>query len=217
MEHFHAILVKPDEGTEFYSSWTPSVTIRDCRFERTNTRGLLITTRRKVLIENNTFYRTGMHAILIADDASGWYESGPVQDVTIRNNTFEECGYNQAPGNYVIAIAPENHELVPGYMVHRNIRIENNVFKVYDFPVLTARSTEALIFKNNKIIRTGFMEPKGDYRPQFKLNACRKVEIRNNPVEGFSDISVQLENMDKKEVITDIKDVKMNITNKKHR
>ena len=161
------------------TTWTPSVTIRDCRFERTNTRGLLITTRRKVLIENNTFYRSGMHAILISSEASSWYESGPVQDVTIRNNSFEEGGYNQAPGNYVIAIAPENHELVPGYMVHRNIRIENNIFKVYDYPILTARSTENLFFTGNKIIMTDFMA-KGKKRPEFDLTSCSKVMIDNN-------------------------------------
>jgi len=35
----------------------------------------------------------------------------------------------------------------PAIWYHRNIRIEDNVFKIYDYPVLTARSTEALIFK----------------------------------------------------------------------
>ena len=149
-------------------TWTPEVRISNSRFEKTNTRGLLITTRRKVLIENNTFYRTGMHAILIANDASSWFESGPVQDVTIRNNTFEECAYDQAPGNYVIAIAPENHKLIPGYMVHRNIRIENNIFKVYDYPILTARSTENLIFRNNIIVRTDFKKISDTKRSQFK-------------------------------------------------
>jgi hypothetical protein len=194
-------------------TWTPEVSITNSRFEKTNTRGLLLTTRRKILIENNTFCRTGMHAILIADDASSWFESGPVKDVTIRNNTFEECGYNQTPGNYIIAIAPENHELVPGFMVHRNIRIEENTFKIYDFPVLTARSTEAFIFKNNKIIRTNFMEPKAN-RPNFNLNACRNVEIKDNPVEGFSGLSVQIENMNKKEIKTD-KEIKLNIVTNK--
>jgi hypothetical protein len=194
-------------------TWTPEVSITNSRFEKTNTRGLLLTTRRKVLIENNTFYRTGMHAILIADDASSWFESGPVNDVTIRNNTFVECGYNQAPGNFVIAIAPENHELVPGFTVHRNIRIEHNTFKIYDFPLLTARSTEALIFKNNRIIRTSFMEPNAN-RPNFILNACRKVEIKENPVEGFSDLSVQLENMDEREIKAD-KEMKLSIVTNK--
>ena len=188
-------------------TWTPAVTIRNCRFERTNTRGLLLTTRKKVLIENNTFYRTGMHAILIADDATSWYESGPVQDVTIRNNTFEECGYNQAPGNYVIAIAPENHQLVPGYMVHRNIRIENNIFKVYDYPILTARSTENLIFTGNQIIRTHLMNPQGEKRSSFFLNACRNVLIRNNKVQGELETMVQTENMGKKDMSADIKTI----------
>jgi hypothetical protein len=48
------------------------------------------------LIEHNEFLRTGIHAILTGDDASGWYESVPVLDVTIRNNTFTECGYSSA-------------------------------------------------------------------------------------------------------------------------
>ena len=183
-------------------TWTPSVTIRNCRFERVNTRGLLITTRKKVLIEKNAFIGIGMHAILIANDASSWYESGEVRDVTIRNNVFENCGYNSAPGNYIIAIAPETHG--SENIVHRNIRIENNIFKIYDFPVLTAHNTETLIFKNNKIIRTEFMKP-GDKRPQFSLNACRKAEIKNNQVEGFDDVSAKIENMSKRDLLTDIK------------
>jgi hypothetical protein len=186
-------------------TWTPEVSITNSRFERTNTRGLLLTTRKKVLIENNTFYRTGMHAILIANDASSWYESGPVQDVTIRGNTFEEGGYNQAPGNYVIAIAPENHQLVPGYRIHRNIRIENNIFKVYDYPILTARSTENLIFTGNEIIRTNLMKPQGEKRPSVFLNACRNVLIRNNKVQGELEPMIQTENMGKKDISADIK------------
>jgi len=187
-------------------TWTPSVTIRNCRFERVNTRGLLITTRKKVLIENNAFIGTGMHAILVANDASGWYESGEVKDITISNNIFENCGYNSAPDNYIISIEPESHG--SDNIIHRNIRIENNVFKVYDFPVLAARNTEVLIFKHNKIIRTDFMK-QGEKRPQFDLSACRKVDISNNAVEGFEDVSIQLKSMDKKELSTDITNVKM--------
>lgn len=195
-------------------TWTPSVVIRNCRFERTNARGVLITTRRKVLIENNEFIKTGMHAILIANDASSWFESGPVQDVTIRNNFFDNCGYISTPDNYVIAIAPENHEMVPGYIVHRNIRVENNVFKVYDFPILTARSTENLIFSNNKIIRTDFMKQQGGSRPQFNLNACKKVEIKKNQIEGFDAVTVRLENMIVKELSTDISVERVHTTTK---
>ena len=160
-------------------SWNPSLTVRNCRFESVNTRGLLVTTRGKVLIEGNTFYRTGMNAILIADDAMSWYESGPVEDVVIRGNEFVECAYNSTPNNYAIAIAPENHILVKDYYVHHNIRIENNIFKVYDAPLMTARSVDGLTFKNNKIIQTHLMDP-GVNKPSFKIVACRHVQISGN-------------------------------------
>ncbi|MDP4130858.1 MAG: right-handed parallel beta-helix repeat-containing protein [Bacteroidota bacterium] len=161
-------------------TWTPSVIIRHCRFEGTPTRGLLVTTRRPVLIEDNVFFRTGMQAILIADDASSWYESGEVENVIIRNNTFQECGYNAVPNNYIIAIMPENHQLIPGYMVHKNILIENNTFRIYDYPLLTARSTGGLIFKNNKVLRSTFMKTQENREAQISLTACSDVKISGN-------------------------------------
>lgn len=186
-------------------TWTPSLTIRNCRFEGTNTRGLLVTTRKKVIIADNTFYRTGMHAILIADDASSWYESGPVQDVTITGNIFEGCGYNSAPGNFVIAIAPENHTLVKGYMVHRNIRIENNDFRIYDYPILTARSTSNLIFSHNRITwMQNFMAPQTQMSASFSLTACEKVKIKENDFKVPFQPEIQLKEMLPATVATDL-------------
>lgn len=185
-------------------TWTPSLIVRNCRFERTNTRGILVTTRKRILIENNIFYRTGMHAILIANDAANWYESGEVTNVTICNNIFKECGYNSAPENYVISITPENHELVLGYMVHKNILVENNLFEVYDNPILTARSTENLVFKGNQIVKISFMKHQGEKRPNFNFDACSKVVIKNNKSEGFNKLIVLTENMMKEDIISDL-------------
>jgi polygalacturonase len=160
-------------------TWTPELTIRNSRFERTNTRGILVTTRKKVLIENNVFDRTGMHAILIADDASSWYESGPVTDVTIRNNIFEGCGYNSAPNGYVISIAPENHIKAEGFYVHRNIKIENNVFRVSEPAILGARSVQDLIFRNNKVLEVG-NKTTPTSTPAINLDGCDRVKVSNN-------------------------------------
>jgi len=181
-------------------TWTPAVTIKNSLFAGTISRGNLITSRRKVVIEDNVYYRTGMHAILIENDASGWYESGPVTDVTIRNNQFIECGYNSSPNNYVININPQNHQLVPKYYVHKNIRIENNTFKVYDDPILSARSTDGLIFVNNKIKKTSFMDT-GKSRPAFNLIACTNVEITGNDFYKDAQPSILLNHMTK----TDLK------------
>jgi hypothetical protein len=183
-------------------TWTPEVIIRNSRFERTNTRGLLLTTRRKILIENNTFYRTGMHAILIADDASNWFESGAVQDVTIRNNTFTECGYNSVPGNFVIAIAPENHQVVPGYFVHRNICIENNTFSVYDYPILSARSVDNLSFTGNTVKWTTFMK-NSEKRAGFDLTSSKNVNLKNNLFEMPEVPMIRTKGMRKKDMKTD--------------
>ncbi|RPD41162.1 right-handed parallel beta-helix repeat-containing protein [Chitinophaga barathri] len=186
-------------------TWTPSLTVRNCRFEAVNTRGLLVTTRKPVLIENNTFYRTGMHAILIADDATSWFESGPVTDVTIRGNTFEGCGYNLGGGNYVIAISPENHELVSKFTVHRNIRIENNRFIIYDYPVLTAKSTKNLVFTGNRITWTNdFRQPEAAPRAAFSLEACEAVRISGNNFDVPFKPSVTLKNMTGKELKSDL-------------
>jgi hypothetical protein len=183
-------------------TWTPEVMIQNSRFERTSTRGLLLTTRRKVIVQNNTFYHIGMYPILIADDASGWFESGPVQDVTIRNNQFDECGYNSGSG--AINIAPENHQLVEGDFVHRNIRIENNWFKIYDVPLLIARSVEGLTFTNNTIVRTYAATP-DTTKPAFVLNACKKVIIEHNTITGFGKLLIKLNSMPGSAVNADAK------------
>ncbi|MCF3107361.1 right-handed parallel beta-helix repeat-containing protein [Niabella sp. CC-SYL272] len=184
-------------------TWTPSVEIRNSLFERTNTRGMLITTRKKVVIEHNVFKRTGMHAILIADDAASWYESGPVRDVTIRNNTFESCGYNQAPGSYVIAILPENHKKVPGYYVHRNISITGNVFTIFDAPVLIAKSVDGLMVHSNTIKKADRLNGL-QKRPAFELRDCRNISIKKNTTDVPWPVRVHLANTDRSAVQTDL-------------
>ncbi|MDR0413972.1 MAG: right-handed parallel beta-helix repeat-containing protein [Prevotellaceae bacterium] len=165
-------------------TWTPSLEVRGCRFEMTNTRGLLVTTPKKVEVTGNHFYRTGMYAIQIAGDAGSWYESGAVRDVTIRGNVFEEVGYNRGgQDSYAIAVNPEVHEQVKGHYVHRNIRISGNVFKTLDGLILKARSVDGLVFENNAISRSAWMPPlrqPGDRETTakpFLLEDCRNVKV----------------------------------------
>lgn len=180
---------------------TPEVEIRNNYFTRTCTRGLLVTTPRKTVIENNTFYKTGMSAILIEGDAEGWFESGPVCDVLIRNNTFIDCAYQGGPGNAVIALNPSNTLIVPERPVHKNVRIENNVFKSFDYPILYAKSTSGLLFKDNTIIRTTELKPSSGNKNTFRLNGCNQVILEGTRFEG--DVlgrNLLIENMKRKHV-----------------
>ena len=49
-------------------------------------RGILISTAGEVVVENNTFEATTMFGILFEGDATFWHESGPVNNVLIKNN-----------------------------------------------------------------------------------------------------------------------------------
>lgn len=163
---------------------TPSVTIRHCSFSNGRARGILCSTPGKVLIENNTFIIHGA-AILIPGDANGWFESGAVSDVTIRSNVFDNCLVADSQfSDGVIAIWPEIHRHVAGHPCHRNIRIENNTFRVFDRPILYASSVDGLSFTGNTMVRTDAFKPWHRNQYAITLKNCLKAEIRGNQMRG---------------------------------
>ncbi|MCH5329977.1 MAG: right-handed parallel beta-helix repeat-containing protein [Alistipes sp.] len=174
---------------------TPEVEIRRCHFTHTHTRGTLVTTPRRVVIADNCYVGTGMSAILIEGDAQGWYESGPVCDVTIENNDFIFCGYGGGPANAVIALHPSNRIIDSAHPVHRNVRIRNNRFLTFGNTLLYAKSTAGLSFENNVAER--FVPEEGNPRDEllarksvsarpFVLEGCSDVSIENNVIEGYN-------------------------------
>lgn len=185
-------------------TWTPELEVRHCSFSRTSTRGLLVTTPRKVVVDNNVFRKTGMSAILIEGDAEGWFESGPVKDVTISNNTFIDCAYQGGPGNAVIALHPSNTQLDASKPVHQNVKIVGNKFYVFDYPILYAKSTDHLVFEDNEIIRTTQMSPTSGNKVGILLNACRNVRIQNNSLKGeVLGATIRFEHMKKSSIRKD--------------
>lgn len=164
--------VKNTEGLVVENvTYTPEVVIRGNYFSRIPSRGVLVSTRRKVIIEDNTFFRMQMSGILIADDARSWFESGMVRDVTICNNDFIECG------GPVIFIAPEN-DRNEGY-VHRNITIANNRFRLTGTDAISAKSVDGL-----KITDNLFLTPKASTTEELiKTRECKDVTIEGNIIQ----------------------------------
>jgi len=165
-------------------TWTPEVRIAGNRFARIPTRGILITTRRHAVIEGNTFERMRMSAILVEGDASSWFESGPVRDLTIRNNRFVECGDAEFP---VIAITPAIDEPNAARPVHRHIRIEGNRFETRDAVVLKAKGAADVSFTDNEIRASaetggglGAFSAFGTIEETIRLTACADTDVRNN-------------------------------------
>lgn len=186
-------------------TWSASLELRNCRIlKKHRARGILVTTPKDVIIENNYFNTAGT-AILIEGDLSYWFESGGNNNVLIRNNTFEDC-LSSGPewGEAVITITP-SIKGIHHLPYHQNIKIENNIFKHFDRAILFARSVENLSFKRNKVYRTNSYLPFSK-NPPFYLDGCKRAEILKNKIPaGFSVKNIRLSNMNSSDLDTDLK------------
>ena len=165
-------------------TWNAELEIRNCRILRSHrARGILISTPLRAVVENNYFATAGT-AILVEGDINFWHESGAVNDLEIRNNVFDDCfssGYAGDWGHAVITIHPSfRPRSVEDEAYHRNIRIENNVFKSFDYPILFARSVRNLQFTSNTLIQTSTYPPFARNQTTFVFEGCREVLIEGN-------------------------------------
>lgn len=119
-----------------------------CTVRSNRARGMLLATKGKTVIENNYFNSSGC-AILFECDGSYWFESGSVQDVLIRNNTFDDCAYC-IWGNEAICVAPRRKE-AEGKYYHGKIEISDNRFVTGGKNILYANNIRELIVQGNQI------------------------------------------------------------------
>ncbi len=164
----------------------PELIIRGCRVGYNRARGFLITTNRKVLVEHNHIYSPGA-GILIEGDANFWFESGAVQDVTIRENHFENCAISQW-GQAAITINPSVAPEADGETkCHRNIRILSNRFDSFDGAIVWGHSVDGLTFQGNTVVKSDLYEPFRQVRHCIELSRCKNVTVRENTYQGFEE------------------------------
>ncbi len=134
----------------------PDLVFSNNTMTRIITRGLLITTRGKVLVENNRFISTSMNSILFSNDAKSWYESGRVTDAVIKRNVFEHCPC------HTVCILPENGQ--NKNIVHGKFLIEDNIihsengdfyFKCAEEVTLKNNTLKPIKTINTKVINKG--------------------------------------------------------------
>ena len=173
-------------------TWYPDVVMRNNIIRDNRARSALITTKGKVLIENNLF-SSQMHGILIEGDNNKWYESGAVEDVTIRNNVFENIGYGgneRYPLYAAPLLTPDQHFGEGRY--HRNVNFTGNTLRSFNGHLVFAESVEGLNFSDNTI-ELSEDYPVGSHLPAIDLRYCKDVTIKNNRVSGFdADLKVMV-------------------------
>jgi hypothetical protein len=121
------------------------VLIKGNTFQNNRARGILVTTLGKIQILDNHFHTPGP-AIQIEYGISGkWFESGPVEDVEIKGNTFDQCNFARW-GTALFALGPSH-----GAVTSKNIRIQNNkIIQIYK-PLVRVQGVEGFDFSNNLI------------------------------------------------------------------
>ena len=163
-------------------TWYPTTIFRNNTVRNNRARSVLISTRNRTVIENNSF-SSMMTSILFEGDLNHWYESGAVDDVVIRDNIFYDCVYGGGKGS-VIWINPRMKQTVKDQPYEKNIIIENNEFRTFDNSILNALSVDGLIFRNNKIIESRTYPKLWPDMPTIEIQDGLNTIIQNNFFEG---------------------------------
>ncbi len=170
-------------------TWYPDLVMKNNVIRENRARSVLVTTKGKVLIENNHF-SSQMHGILIEGDNNSWYESGAVQDVTIRNNVFENIGWAVTERYPLLAsplLRPEQRTGEGRY--HRNVHFVGNTIRSFNGLLVKAKSVKGLNISGNTI-EFSKDYPAADEGPAVVLEYCDDVTVENNKAKGFKTLTI---------------------------
>jgi hypothetical protein len=156
----------------------------NCTVKQNRARSILISTSKKVEVLDN-YFSSMMAGVRICGDANYWFESGPVQEVVIRGNTFEDLAIGGHNPQAILQIDPiigkkyRNN----GYF-HRNIVFEENTIKAFDPLIIYALSVDGLIIRNNTIVKTNTYHEIFSDLSQIDIQNSKSVIIENNVYNG---------------------------------
>lgn len=181
-------------------SWTPEVKWYNNVVRNNRARGALFSTPRRTEVLNNNFDHTSGSAILLCGDCNGWFETGACRDVLISGNIFNNSLTNLFQfTEAIISIYPVIPDLdaqksyFHGGSATPGIRVENNHFLTFDAPLLYAKSTQGLTFKNNVITLTHDFEPFHRNTHSIWLQRVKDADISGNTYERGARESILVE------------------------
>lgn len=165
-------------------TWNPDLYMNNNKIRENRARGALITTKGKVVVENN-YFSSQMHGILIEGDNNKWYESGGVQDIIIRNNTFDNIGFGNGK-SYPLYAAPlfRPEQRLGDRKFHHNITFSNNTIRSFNGHLVHGLSIKGLTISKNTI-ELSKDYPTGSKLPAVSLDYCEDVVIEKNTFKKF--------------------------------
>lgn len=166
----------------------PEVLVENCNISKNRARGLLLSSPKKTIIRNN-FFSTEMEALLIPVESGHWFESGNGANITIENNTFQDCnhsGYNRGVIRFVTDDDNEN-------IAFNNINIHGNTFNHFDNLVLEIANTDGLIFKENSISQSHTFPKLFNQKSAIKIKSSKNIEFIKNTYSGDAKTIIETE------------------------
>ncbi len=164
-------------------TWNPTFTMRGCTIQNHRARSIVLKTPLKTVIEDN-YFSSMMSGVLFRGESKFWYESGAVEDVLIKGNTFHnagDCGTTHA-ALYVTPLLGDEFDHTESY--DRNIRFVGNTIDSFNPRIVIADRVEGLVVADNKIIRNDDFKPIDADAPLFELKNCVNCRVENNQYRG---------------------------------
>lgn len=169
------------DGHTIAMRWDHDINVRisGCEARGNRARGFLISTLGRVIIEDNYLHVPGS-AIQFNFDGNSWYESGPVEDVTIRNNHFDNCLHG-VWGPALFSVRPEIQSEHRSLAMNQNITIASNRIAASDPRLVYAHNLSGLRFEENQIEWTDAYPrdqhgPVFDFRESVEDTVCQAVD-----------------------------------------
>lgn len=148
-----------EEGWTAYSTECNSsdYVIRNNYFHENRARGLLLQSSNG-LCENNRFYKVMAQAIKVVMDIEPtlWQEGIGVDNLVIRNNTFEKCNYSD--WGSVIEIGTNIAGRPAQTAVFTNVEITSNKFTDIPSHLMRANNINGLVFSGNTVDTGSFFD-----------------------------------------------------------
>ncbi|MFC2113022.1 right-handed parallel beta-helix repeat-containing protein [Bacteroidota bacterium] len=164
----------------------PELLVENCTISRNRARGLLLSTPKKTVIKNN-FFHTEMEALLIPVESGHWYESGSSVNLTVTNNTFQDCNHSGYDRGIIRFVTDDDNENI----AFRNIEISNNTINHFDNLILEVANTDNLRFFSNVISYSRTFPRLFPDNPAITVKSSTNIVFENNEYKGSAEVILE--------------------------
>ena len=153
--------------------------VENCILRPLNGRGVLASGVKSAVIRNNRIHTSGA-GVFISGGVAYWYETGPVENLKIENNIFDNCNYkNTASTREPLSIFPELSVMPDDFYYHGRIEVLNNHFIAAPRTLISMRSVREVVCRNNSA------EESNIYKFDYKVKRAYFFTDENSPVAAF--------------------------------